>query len=210
MPRTPCPSGTRCIEAGRRLRHHPLRHPGRWTWRASRPGSSCSTWTTPRRTHAWIAGQKSSPFEMGLGWTVALDKPGYFVGRRALEREARDGPAWKIVGLEVDWDGPRAGLRRGRPATADPGHGGASQPAGAQGRPAGRLRHDQHLVAAAQEVHRAGAPRAAALRARHARSRWRSRSSTTAATRRPRVVALPVLRPGAEAQAERRHATTRS
>jgi aminomethyltransferase len=56
-------------------------------------------------THAWIPGQKSSPYEMGLGWTVALDKPGYFVGRRALEREARDGPAWQLVGVEVDWEG---------------------------------------------------------------------------------------------------------
>jgi aminomethyltransferase len=56
-------------------------------------------------THAWIAGQKSSPYEMGLGWTVNLDKPGYFVGRRALEREAREGAAWKLVGLEVDWEG---------------------------------------------------------------------------------------------------------
>jgi aminomethyltransferase len=56
-------------------------------------------------THAWIEGQKSSPYEMGLGWTVALDKPGYFVGRRALEREAREGSAWKMVGLEVDWEG---------------------------------------------------------------------------------------------------------
>jgi aminomethyltransferase len=56
-------------------------------------------------THAWVAGQKSSPYEMGLGWTVALDKPGYFVGRRALEREHRDGSAWKLVGLEVEWEG---------------------------------------------------------------------------------------------------------
>jgi aminomethyltransferase len=56
-------------------------------------------------SHAWIAGQKSSPYEMGLGWTVNLDKPGYFVGRRALEREHRDGSAWKLVGLEVDWVG---------------------------------------------------------------------------------------------------------
>ena len=40
-----------------------------------------------------------------LGWTIALDKPGYFVGRRALEREAREGSAWKMVGLEVDWEG---------------------------------------------------------------------------------------------------------
>jgi aminomethyltransferase len=56
-------------------------------------------------SHAWIAGQKSSPYEMGLGWTVNLDKPGYFVGRRALEREHREGSAWKLVGLEVDWEG---------------------------------------------------------------------------------------------------------
>ena len=49
--------------------------------------------------------QKSSPFELGLDWTVALDKPGYFVGRRALEREKRDGSVWKMVGLEVDWVG---------------------------------------------------------------------------------------------------------
>lgn len=56
-------------------------------------------------SHAWIAGQKSSPYEMGLGWTVSLDKPGYFVGRRALEREAREGSAWKLVGFEVDWEG---------------------------------------------------------------------------------------------------------
>ena len=55
--------------------------------------------------HAWISGQKSTPFEMGLGWTVALDKPGYFVGRRALEREHKQGSAWKLVGLEVEWEG---------------------------------------------------------------------------------------------------------
>ncbi|HXF86400.1 MAG TPA: aminomethyltransferase family protein [Anaerolineales bacterium] len=56
-------------------------------------------------THAWIESQKSSPFELGLDWTVALDKPGYFVGRRALEREKKEGSAWKLMGLEVDWDG---------------------------------------------------------------------------------------------------------
>jgi len=56
-------------------------------------------------SHAWIEAQKSSPFELGLDWTVALDKPGYFVGRRALEREKREGSAWKLMGLEVEWDG---------------------------------------------------------------------------------------------------------
>jgi aminomethyltransferase len=56
-------------------------------------------------SHAWIEAQKSSPFELGLDWTVALDKPGYFVGRRALEKEKREGSAWKMMGLEVDWVG---------------------------------------------------------------------------------------------------------
>jgi aminomethyltransferase len=56
-------------------------------------------------THAWIEPQKSSPFELGLDWTVALDKQGYFVGRRALEREKKEGSAWKMVGLDVDWVG---------------------------------------------------------------------------------------------------------
>jgi aminomethyltransferase len=55
--------------------------------------------------HAWIEGQKSSPLEMGLDWAVSLKKKGYFVGRRALEREKREGSAWKLVGLEVDWVG---------------------------------------------------------------------------------------------------------
>ncbi|UHQ20109.1 aminomethyltransferase family protein [Lysobacter sp. KIS68-7] len=55
--------------------------------------------------HAWIEGQKSSPLEMGLDWAVHLDKPGYFVGRRALEREQKAGSAWKLMGFEVDWAG---------------------------------------------------------------------------------------------------------
>ena len=56
-------------------------------------------------SHAWIEPQKSSPFELGLDWTVALDKPGYFVGRRALEREKKEGSSWKMMGLEVEWNG---------------------------------------------------------------------------------------------------------
>jgi aminomethyltransferase len=73
--------------------------------------------------HAWIESQKSSPFELGLDWTVALDKPGYFVGRRALEREKREGSAWKMVGIEIDWVGmeklyAEAGLPPQVPGTA--------------------------------------------------------------------------------------------
>ena len=55
--------------------------------------------------HAWIEAQKSTPFELGLDWTVSLDKQGYFVGRRALEREKREGSAWKLMGLEIEWNG---------------------------------------------------------------------------------------------------------
>ncbi len=45
--------------------------------------------------------QKSSPLELGLGWTVNLDKE-FFVGQRALKRELARGPAWMTMGLEVD------------------------------------------------------------------------------------------------------------
>ena len=73
--------------------------------------------------HAWIEAQKSSPLEMGLDWAVHLDKPGYFVGRRALEREQREGSAWKLVGVEIDWEGmerhfARVGLPPQIPAMA--------------------------------------------------------------------------------------------
>jgi aminomethyltransferase len=45
--------------------------------------------------------QKSSPLELGLGWTVKLEKK-YFVGQAALRREKARGPAWQTVGLELD------------------------------------------------------------------------------------------------------------
>jgi aminomethyltransferase len=45
--------------------------------------------------------QKSSPYELGLGWTVKLGKES-FVGRDALRAEKARGPAWETVGLVVD------------------------------------------------------------------------------------------------------------
>jgi aminomethyltransferase len=55
-------------------------------------------------THqALIESRKSSPFELGLGWTVHLDK-GNFVGRKALLEEKQRGSAWQFVGIEVDWE----------------------------------------------------------------------------------------------------------
>jgi aminomethyltransferase len=51
---------------------------------------------------AVIESQKYSPFEMGLGRLVQLQKPA-FNGRNALAEESRKGPARRIVGLEVSW-----------------------------------------------------------------------------------------------------------
>jgi aminomethyltransferase len=51
---------------------------------------------------AMIESQKYSPFELGLGRLVDLDK-GPFVGRSALIEEQRRGVRRQIVGLEVDW-----------------------------------------------------------------------------------------------------------
>jgi glycine cleavage system T protein (aminomethyltransferase) len=52
--------------------------------------------------HALIDAQTSTPFELSLGWTVALDKA-RFIGQDALRAEHTRGPAWRFVGIEVDW-----------------------------------------------------------------------------------------------------------
>lgn len=52
---------------------------------------------------ALIESQKSSPYELNLGWTVKLDKE-FFVGRDALAGEADRGPAWSFVGIHVEWN----------------------------------------------------------------------------------------------------------
>jgi aminomethyltransferase len=51
---------------------------------------------------ALVDEQKYSPFEMGLGRLVNLDK-NRFVGQAALIAEQKRGPAREIVGLENDW-----------------------------------------------------------------------------------------------------------
>jgi aminomethyltransferase len=52
---------------------------------------------------ALIESQTSSPFELDLGWAVNLDKA-QFVGKPALAAEAKRGPEWQFVGVQVDWD----------------------------------------------------------------------------------------------------------
>ncbi|HVM94013.1 MAG TPA: aminomethyltransferase family protein, partial [Terriglobales bacterium] len=51
---------------------------------------------------ALIPSQKYSPYELGFGKMVHLDKEN-FIGKRALERDAKNGVARQLVGLEVDW-----------------------------------------------------------------------------------------------------------
>ncbi len=51
---------------------------------------------------AMIEAQKYSPYEIGLGRLVNLNKE-YFIGRAALEEENRRGPERALVGLDIDW-----------------------------------------------------------------------------------------------------------
>jgi aminomethyltransferase len=51
---------------------------------------------------ALIPSQKYSPYEIGLGRLVHLDK-GPYVGQAALRREAREGAGRALVGLDVAW-----------------------------------------------------------------------------------------------------------
>jgi aminomethyltransferase len=71
---------------------------------------------------ALIPSQKYTPYEIGLGRLVHLDKAP-FIGQAALRRASTDPAARRLVGLEVDWDElerlyDEAGLPPQVPATA--------------------------------------------------------------------------------------------
>jgi aminomethyltransferase len=51
---------------------------------------------------ALIPSQKYSPYELGFGKMVHLDKEN-FIGKRALARDDKQGVPRQLVGLEVDW-----------------------------------------------------------------------------------------------------------
>jgi len=67
--------------------------------------------------HAISPEQRYSPYEIGLGRLVALDKPADFVGRRALLAEqAAGGAPRRLVGLQLEWaDIERRFAERGLP-----------------------------------------------------------------------------------------------
>ncbi|HEV8336009.1 MAG TPA: aminomethyltransferase family protein [Candidatus Polarisedimenticolia bacterium] len=54
-------------------------------------------------TRCPIESRKSSAFEVGLGWTVDLDREP-FVGQQALKAEKERGSKWAMVGLEISWE----------------------------------------------------------------------------------------------------------
>jgi aminomethyltransferase len=49
-----------------------------------------------------IESRKSTPYEIGLGWTVDLDRDP-FIGQDALKAEKANGSVWASVGLVYDW-----------------------------------------------------------------------------------------------------------
>jgi len=71
---------------------------------------------------ALIASQRFSPYELGFSKMVHLEK-GNFIGKRALERDAKNGVPRQLAGLEVDWTDveqlyERYGLTPAAPAQA--------------------------------------------------------------------------------------------
>ena len=83
-----------------------------------------------------------------MGKLVALDKASDFVGRLALRREqARGGPARRLVGVQLDWNGIERSFSTQRPATGDLRLDRPVRRAGlrAARRPPGRQAHEPRL-----------------------------------------------------------------
>jgi aminomethyltransferase len=57
--------------------------------------------------YAWTDEDRSTPFEIGLGWMLRdlANDDRAFIGRRALEREVAEGTSrWRFTGLILDWE----------------------------------------------------------------------------------------------------------
>ena len=52
---------------------------------------------------ALLPHHRMSPYELGFGWAVKLDKGCNFVGREALQRAKNASVEKRLVGLEIDW-----------------------------------------------------------------------------------------------------------
>ena len=51
---------------------------------------------------AQVRSRMSTPWEIGLGWTVEVDRPP-FIGQDALIASSKS-PTWQFVGLDIDWE----------------------------------------------------------------------------------------------------------
>ena len=72
--------------------------------------------------HALIENRKSSPYELGLDWTVKM-KGNDFIGKKALELEIKSPSNWKFRGIEIQWESlekeyKKVGLPPGLPGMA--------------------------------------------------------------------------------------------
>ena len=108
--------------------------------------------------HAMNPEQNYSPAEIGLGRLVNLEK-GDFVGRLALEREAKaGGPPRRLVGLQLDWyDIEGLYDAQGLPPAISPAVDRTPVPVYAGWAP-GRAGHEPRLEPGPQAGHRASHP----------------------------------------------------
>lgn len=72
--------------------------------------------------HALIESRKSSPYELGLGWAVKMNKND-FIGKSSLQKELNHASNWSFVGIEIEWlefekHYREVGLAPGLPQTA--------------------------------------------------------------------------------------------
>ena len=94
---------------------------------------------------AMIASQVYTPYELGMGKLVNLDKA-RFIGQRALREEHRRGSARQIVGLEIDWNEVEKLYDDAGLAPAVVGHRLACRRPGLPQRPPGGQGHVHHVV----------------------------------------------------------------
>ena len=72
--------------------------------------------------HALIESRKSSPYGLGLGWAVKMNKND-FIGKSSLQKELNHASNWSFVGVEIEWlefekHYREVGLAPGLPQTA--------------------------------------------------------------------------------------------
>ncbi len=127
-----------------------------------------------------LASQRSSPYEINMGWAVNLSKP-WFVGKAALVEEKKRGTERFLVGLEVSFAEIRASLRARRTRAPARERDLARRRSRLLRRPASGQSHEQLLVAVPEEVSCARHRRPWLRSARHRARFWSSPSSTCGA-----------------------------